>query len=186
MRSTPGHHHTSTRAQSLASESTATPHRVPPPLGSAPPSPGVHSAAQAPVSLESSSPRSPLHFAPPPVSFGSPEWPEAKLRCARRLALFLRHRGSTVHRPTSPGPPCVDSAHGINRWKIICYSDYSEILQRGSWTFMKSTRGPDFANFALRPLGFSEINPRSTIFAVRSKIQKYLQKGPSPQKNPQK
>jgi hypothetical protein len=66
--------------------------------------------------------------------------------------------------------------HGINRWKIIHYSDYSEILQRGPWTFVKSTRDPDFANFALRPLGFSEINPRSTIFAVRSEIRKIFTK----------
>jgi hypothetical protein len=66
--------------------------------------------------------------------------------------------------------------HGINRWKIIHYSDYSEILQRGPWTFVKSTRGPDFADIALRPLGFSEINPRSMIFAVRSKIQKIFTK----------
>jgi hypothetical protein len=70
----------------------------------------------------------------------------------------------------------VDLVHGINRWKIIHYSDYSEILQRGLWTFVKSTRGPDFADFALRPLGFSEIIPRSTIFAVRSKIQKIFTK----------
>jgi hypothetical protein len=62
--------------------------------------------------------------------------------------------------------------HGINRWKIIHYSDYSEMLQRGPWTFVKSARGPDFADFALRPLGFSEINPRSTIFAVSSEIRK--------------
>jgi hypothetical protein len=55
-----------------------------------------------------------------------------------------------VHRPTSPGPPCVDPVHGINCWKIIRYSDYSEILQRGPWTFVKSTHGPDFADFALR------------------------------------
>jgi hypothetical protein len=48
--------------------------------------------------------------------------------------------------------------------------DYSKILQRGPWTFVKSTRGPDFADFALRPLGFSKINPRSTYFAVRSEI----------------
>jgi hypothetical protein len=66
----------------------------------------------------------------------------------------------------------MDPVHGINRWKIICYSDYSEILQRGPWIFVKSTRGPDFADFALRPLGFSEINPRSTIFVVRFEIQK--------------
>jgi hypothetical protein len=41
---------------------------------------------------------------------------------------------------------------------------------------VKSTRGPDFADFALRPLGFSEINPRSTIFAIRSEIQKIFTK----------
>jgi hypothetical protein len=41
---------------------------------------------------------------------------------------------------------------------------------------VKSTRGPDFADFALRPLGFSEINPQSTIFAVRSEIQKIFTK----------
>jgi hypothetical protein len=29
---------------------------------------------------------------------------------------------------------------------------------------VKSTHGPDFADFALRPLEFSEINPRCTIF----------------------
>jgi hypothetical protein len=41
---------------------------------------------------------------------------------------------------------------------------------------VKSTRGPDFADFALRPLGFSEINPQSMIFAVRSEIQKIFTK----------
>jgi hypothetical protein len=41
---------------------------------------------------------------------------------------------------------------------------------------VKSTHGPDFANFALRTLGFSEINPRSTIFVVRSEIQKIFTK----------
>jgi hypothetical protein len=41
---------------------------------------------------------------------------------------------------------------------------------------VKSTRGPDFADFALRPLGFSKINPRSTIFAIRSEIQKIFTK----------
>jgi hypothetical protein len=49
-------------------------------------------------------------------------------------------------------------------------------LQIGPWTFGKSTRGPEFANFALRPSGFSEINPRSGIFAVRPKIQKIFTK----------
>jgi hypothetical protein len=52
-----------------------------------------------------------------------------------------------------------------------------EILERGPWTFVKSTRGPDFADFALRPLGFSEINPWFTIFAVRSEIQKIFTEG---------
>jgi hypothetical protein len=41
---------------------------------------------------------------------------------------------------------------------------------------VKSTHDPDFADFALRPLGFSEINPRSTNFAVRSEIQKIFTK----------
>jgi hypothetical protein len=54
--------------------------------------------------------------------------------------------------------------------------DISEILQRGPWTFVKSTHGPYFADFALRPLGFSKINPWSTIFLLRSKIQKILTK----------
>jgi hypothetical protein len=50
-------------------------------------------------------------------------------------------------------------------------------LERGPWTFVKSTRSPDFADFALRPLGFSEINPWFTIFAVRSEIQKIFTEG---------
>jgi hypothetical protein len=83
-----------------------------------------------------------------------------------------------VHRLTGPGPPCVDLVRGINSWKIIRYSDYSEILQRGPWTFVKLTRGPDFADFALRPLGFSEIDPRSVNFQFGPKFEKYLQKGP--------
>jgi hypothetical protein len=44
--------------------------------------------------------------------------------------------------------------------------------------FVKSTRGPDFADFALRPLGFFEINPRSVIFQFGLKFEKYLQNGP--------
>jgi hypothetical protein len=38
-----------------------------------------------------------------------------------------------VSAPLCPlsAPPCVDPVHGINRWKIIRYTDYSEILQRG-------------------------------------------------------
>jgi hypothetical protein len=74
------------------------------------------------------------------------------------------------------GPPCVDPVHGITRRKIICYSDYFENLAKRSLAFVKSTRCPDFANFALRPLVFSEINPRSMIFAVRSEIQKIFTK----------
>jgi hypothetical protein len=64
------------------------------------------------------------------------------------------------------------------RWPWPRYSDYSEILQRGPWTFVKSTHGPDFADFALRHLGFSEINLRSMNFQLGLKFEKYLQKGP--------
>jgi hypothetical protein len=56
------------------------------------------------------------------------------------------------------------------------FRDISEILQSGPWTFGKSTRGLDFADFALRPLGFSKINPRSTIIPVRSEIRKIFTK----------
>jgi hypothetical protein len=83
-----------------------------------------------------------------------------------------------VHRLTGPGPPGVDPVHGINHWKIIRYSDYSEILQRGPWTFVKSTRGPDFADFCTQTPRISEINPRSVIFQFGPKFKKYLQKGP--------
>jgi hypothetical protein len=41
---------------------------------------------------------------------------------------------------------------------------------------VKSNHGPDFADFALGPLGFSEINPWSTIFAFRSEIRKIFTK----------
>jgi hypothetical protein len=70
----------------------------------------------------------------------------------------------------------VDPVHGFIRWKLIHYSDYSEILQRGPWTFVKSSRGPDYADFTLRPLGFSKINPRSMNFSVRSEIRKIFTK----------
>jgi hypothetical protein len=56
------------------------------------------------------------------------------------------------------------------------FRDISEILQRGPWTFVKSTRGTNFADFALRPRGFSKINPQSTIFPVRSEIRKIFTK----------
>jgi hypothetical protein len=128
------------------------------------------------VRPELSSPRSPLHFAPPPASFGArsgrrPSSGECAAVPSIRADVGPQWTGHAqpVHRD-------VDPVHGINRWKIIHYSDYSEILQRGPWTFVKLTRGPDFTDFALRPLGFSEINPRSTIFAVRSKIQKIFTK----------
>jgi hypothetical protein len=49
-------------------------------------------------------------------------------------------------------------------------------LQRGPWTFGKSTRGLDFADFALRPSDFSKINPWSEIFAVRPEIHKIFTK----------
>jgi hypothetical protein len=88
--------------------------------------------------------------------------------------------------PDQPGPPGMDPVHRINRWKIIRYSDYLEILQRGPWTFMKSTRGPNFADFALGPLGFSEINPRSMNFQFSLKFEKYLQKGLFNHKNSSK
>jgi hypothetical protein len=44
---------------------------------------------------------------------------------------------------------------------------------------VKSTHSPDFADFALRPLGFSEINPWSVNFQLGPKFEKYLQKVPS-------
>jgi hypothetical protein len=88
----------------------------------------------------------------------------------------------TEHTP--PVHEDVDPVHGINRWKIIHYSDYSEILHRGPYTFVKSTHGPDFADFALIPLKFSKINPRSTNFAVRSEIQKlFTKRSPASEKS---
>jgi hypothetical protein len=77
-----------------------------------------------------------------------------------------------VDREHPAGPRRRGPGARVNRWKIIHYSDYSEISLRGPWSFVKSTRGPDFADFALRPLGFSEINPWTMIFAVRSEIRK--------------
>jgi hypothetical protein len=37
---------------------------------------------------------------------------------------------------------------------------------------VKSARGPDLADFALRPLGFSEIIPQSVIFQLGLKFEK--------------
>jgi hypothetical protein len=87
---------------------------------------------------------------------------------------------------TRPVHGDMDPVHGFIRWKIICYLDYSKILQRGPWTFVKSTHGPDFVDFALRPLGFSEINQRSVNFQLGLKFKKIFKKGPQLQKNPQK
>jgi hypothetical protein len=72
----------------------------------------------------------------------------------------------------------VDPVHGFIRWKIIRYSNYSEILQRGPWTFVKTSRGPDFVDFTLRPLEFSKIILQSVNFQLGPKFKKYLQKGP--------
>jgi hypothetical protein len=41
---------------------------------------------------------------------------------------------------------------------------------------VNSTRGPDLADFALRPLSFSEINPRSVIFQLGPKFEKIFTK----------
>jgi hypothetical protein len=35
-----------------------------------------------------------------------------------------------------------------------------------------------FGHFALKPLGFSKINPQSIIFQSNPEFEKYLQKGP--------
>jgi hypothetical protein len=80
----------------------------------------------------------------------------------------------------------MDPVHEFIRWKLIHYSDHSEILQRGPWTLVKSTHGPDLTGFALRPSGFSEINPRSGISAVRpGKLKNNSKKVPSLRKIPQ-
>jgi hypothetical protein len=50
---------------------------------------------------------------------------------------------------------------------------------------VKSTHGLDLTGFALRPSGFSEINPRSGIFAVRpEKLKNNSKKVPSLRKIP--
>jgi hypothetical protein len=49
---------------------------------------------------------------------------------------------------------------------------------------MKSTCGPDFADFALRPLRFSEINPQSINFQLGPKFEKYLKNVPCLRKIP--
>jgi hypothetical protein len=50
------------------------------------------------------------------------------------------------------------------------------ILHSGPRVFSKLTRGPGFADFALRPSGFSEINPWFGIFTVRPEIRKIFTK----------
>jgi hypothetical protein len=52
--------------------------------------------------------------------------------------------------------------------------------------FSKINPLSSFADFAKKPLYFSKINPQSMIFQLSLKLEKYLQKGPYPQKNPQK
>jgi hypothetical protein len=50
---------------------------------------------------------------------------------------------------------------------------------------VKLTRGPDLTSFALRPSGFSEINPWSGIFAVRPEKLKIIPKrSPASEKSP--
>jgi hypothetical protein len=50
---------------------------------------------------------------------------------------------------------------------------------------VKSAHGPDLTGFALRPSGFSEINPWSGIFAVRpGKLKNNSKKVPSLRKIP--
>jgi hypothetical protein len=113
-----------------------------------------------------SSPCSPLRSVPPPVSSGE----HATVPNARAgVGLRWTERVRPVHGD-------VDPVHGFIRWKLIHYSDISEILQRGPWTFGKSTRSLDFADFALRPLGFSKINPQSTNFSRSARNPKIITK----------
>jgi hypothetical protein len=58
------------------------------------------------------------------------------------------------------------------------FQDISEILQRGPWTFGKSTRGPDFADFDSDPSGFPKLTRGPQFFQFGLKFGKYLQKGP--------
>jgi hypothetical protein len=93
----------------------------------------------------------------PSPSFTAPLPTLISLSPSSNLPLIERrhHRALPVvarppRRHSSPGealielpvPPTLFCAHGFIRWKLIHYSDYSEILQRGPWTFVKSTRGP--------------------------------------------
>jgi hypothetical protein len=45
-----------------------------------------------------------------------------------------------------------------------------------SLDFFETNPRSRFVDFALKPLGFSEITPRSVIFSVRSEIQKIFTK----------
>jgi hypothetical protein len=75
-----------------------------------------------------------------------------------------------VDRASPTGSPRVDPVHDLYRWKIIRKSIFSGILQRSPRVSLKSTRGPVFAHFALRPLYFSKINPPSVIFQLGPEI----------------
>jgi hypothetical protein len=88
----------------------------------------------------------------------------------RSGTLGPRRRRSTVDRARPAGSPHVDPVHTFTRWKIIRKSIFSGILQRSPRVSLKSTRGPVFADFALRPLCFSEINPPSVIFQLGLEI----------------
>jgi hypothetical protein len=135
-------HRTSPRSYFPLSRPEQPSHRVQPPPRSAPSSPGLLSAARAPVRPEPSSPHSPLCFAPPPPSFGAPERPEAKLRSARRRAHCPRRRRSTVDRARPAGPR--RRGPGPRSYPLEINSLFGL-----------------FGNFAKRPLDFCEINPRS-------------------------
>jgi hypothetical protein len=83
---------------------------------------------------------------------------------SRSGTLGPRRRRSTVDRARQADSPRVDPVHTFTRWKIIRKSIFPRILQRSPRVSLKSTRGPVFADFALRPLCFSEINPPSMTF----------------------
>jgi hypothetical protein len=88
----------------------------------------------------------------------------------RSGTLGPRRRRSTVDRAHPASSPRMDPVHTFTRWKIIRKSIFPRILQRSPRVSVKSTRGLAFADFALRPLYFSEINPPSVIFQLGLKI----------------
>jgi hypothetical protein len=135
----------------------STPHLIVPP-----PSPSRYATARALVRPEPSSPCSSPPFAPPSLSFGSPERPEAELRSAHHHApapLCPRHCQSTVDRARPAGP----RKHGPGLQVYPLKNKSRPKLPR---------------HFAKKPLYFSEINLWSMIFQLGTKFGKYLQKGP--------